>query len=157
VVQRSQCSSGNYFGKESDAVIPRHACLLMLEEGSYEQSSYLSTLACKSFSDSRRIMHHNALSDERSFSILTMKMEYTCPPETMVTAYNTIRHHKPLPWLRRLVAGVSLRRPGLPPVSVHMGFVADNVALGQVLLQVLQFSPVSIIPPWLHTHISRGG
>jgi len=30
-----------------------------------------------------------------------------------------------------------------------MGFVVDKVALGQVFLQVLRFSPVSIIPPWL--------
>jgi hypothetical protein len=30
-----------------------------------------------------------------------------------------------------------------------VGFVVDKVALGQVFLQVLQFSPVNIIPPWL--------
>jgi hypothetical protein len=35
------------------------------------------------------------------------------------------------------------------PSSVHVGIVVDEVALGQVFLQVLQFSPVSIIPPWL--------
>jgi hypothetical protein len=29
-------------------------------------------------------------------------------------------------------------------------FVVDKVALGQVLLQVLQFSPANIIPPLLH-------
>jgi branched-subunit amino acid transport protein len=29
------------------------------------------------------------------------------------------------------------------------GFVVDKVVLGQVFLQVLQFLPVSIIPPWL--------
>jgi hypothetical protein len=33
---------------------------------------------------------------------------------------------------------------------VHMGFVVDKVALGQVFLQVLQFSPVKFIPPVLH-------
>jgi hypothetical protein len=38
------------------------------------------------------------------------------------------------------------------PTSVHVGFVVDNVALGQVSLPVLPFSPVSIIPPMLHTH-----
>jgi hypothetical protein len=31
-------------------------------------------------------------------------------------------------------------------------FVINNVALGQVFLPVLGFSPVSIIPPMLHTH-----
>jgi hypothetical protein len=31
----------------------------------------------------------------------------------------------------------------------------DKVALGQVFVRVLRFSPVNIIPPpWLHTHIS---
>jgi hypothetical protein len=29
-----------------------------------------------------------------------------------------------------------------------VGFVVDNVALGQVFLRPLRFSPVSIIPPW---------
>jgi hypothetical protein len=54
---------------------------------------------------------------------------------------------KAVPWLRLLVAGVSLRSPGFEPRSLHVGFVVDNVALRQVFLQVLQFSPVSIIPP----------
>jgi hypothetical protein len=33
-----------------------------------------------------------------------------------------------------------------------MGFVVEQVTLGQVFLQVLQFSPVSIIPQMLHVH-----
>jgi hypothetical protein len=42
--------------------------------------------------------------------------------------------HRPLavPWLRRLVAGLSPWRPGFDPGSVHVGFVVDKVALGQV-------------------------
>ena len=32
-----------------------------------------------------------------------------------------------------------------------MYFVADGVTLRQVFLQILRFSPVSIIPPILHT------
>jgi hypothetical protein len=43
-------------------------------------------------------------------------------------------------WLRSLVAGLSLRMPG----SMHVGFVVDKVALGQVFLRVLRFSCVSI-------------
>jgi hypothetical protein len=31
-----------------------------------------------------------------------------------------------------------------------VGFVVDNVALGQVFPRVLRFSPVNIIPPVLH-------
>jgi hypothetical protein len=60
---------------------------------------------------------------------------------------------KAVPWLRWLVAGLSLRRPGLAPGSIHVGFVVGKVALGQVFLRVLRFSPVSIIPPALQTHI----
>jgi hypothetical protein len=40
-------------------------------------------------------------------------------------------------WLRRLVACLSPRMPGITPVSVHVGFVVDEVALGQVFLWVV--------------------
>jgi hypothetical protein len=43
----------------------------------------------------------------------------------------------------------SLWRPGFMPRSFHEGFVVDKVALGQIFLRVLQFSPVGIIPPGL--------
>jgi hypothetical protein len=55
-----------------------------------------------------------------------------------------------VPWLRRLAPGLPPRRPGFDPGSVHVGFVVDKVALGQVFLRVLRFSPVSFIPPVLH-------
>jgi hypothetical protein len=55
-----------------------------------------------------------------------------------------------VPWLRRLVAGLSPRRTGFDPGSVHVGFVVDKVALGQVFLRVLRFSLVNFIPPVLH-------
>jgi hypothetical protein len=55
-----------------------------------------------------------------------------------------------MPWLKRLVAGLSLLRPG----SIQVGFVVDKVALDQVFLRVLRFSPVNIIPPLLHIHLS---
>jgi hypothetical protein len=42
------------------------------------------------------------------------------------------------------------RRPGVDPGSVHLGFVVDKVALGQVFPRVPLFSPVSFIPPVLH-------
>ena len=50
-------------------------------------------------------------------------------------------------WLRQLVAGLSPRRPR--PV---IGFMVDKMALGQDFVTVLQFTPVSIMPPLLHTH-----
>jgi hypothetical protein len=49
-----------------------------------------------------------------------------------------------VPWFRSLVAGLSPRRPGFAPGSIHVGFVVDKVALGQVFLRVLRFSPVNI-------------
>jgi hypothetical protein len=39
-------------------------------------------------------------------------------------------------------------------VRAHVGFVTDRAALGQGFLRVLLLSPVNIIPPLLHTHLS---
>jgi hypothetical protein len=44
-----------------------------------------------------------------------------------------------VPWLRRLVAGLSPRMPGFDPGSVHVEFVVDKVALGQVFPQYFGF------------------
>jgi hypothetical protein len=55
-----------------------------------------------------------------------------------------------VPWLRWLVAGLSPRRPGFNPGSVHVEFEVDKVALGQVFPRVLRFSPVNFLPPALH-------
>jgi hypothetical protein len=55
-----------------------------------------------------------------------------------------------VPWLRRLVGGLSPRRPKFDPRSVHVGFAVDKVALGQVFPRVLRFSPVNFIPSVLH-------
>jgi hypothetical protein len=53
-------------------------------------------------------------------------------------------------WHRRLVAGLSRRRPAFDLASVHMGFLVDKVTLGQVFPRVIWFTPVSFIPPVLH-------
>jgi hypothetical protein len=37
-----------------------------------------------------------------------------------------------MPWLRSLVTGLSPRKPGFVPGSIHVGFVVDKVAVGQV-------------------------
>jgi hypothetical protein len=55
-----------------------------------------------------------------------------------------------VPWLRRLAAGLPALSPGFDPGSVHVGFVVDKVAMGQVFPRVLRFSPVNFIPPVLH-------
>jgi hypothetical protein len=59
-------------------------------------------------------------------------------------------------WFRRLVAGLSPRRLGFAPTSVHVGYVVDKCHWGSFFLRVLQFSPVGIIPPWLFI-LLRGG
>jgi hypothetical protein len=62
--------------------------------------------------------------------------------------------YKAMPWLRLSVTSLSLLRPRLTPGSVHKGFVA----LEQVLIQVLWFSPCQYHSTMaLHTHISPGG
>lgn len=57
-----------------------------------------------------------------------------------------------VPRLRWSFAGLLTRRYGIDPRSVHVGFEVDKVALGQVFLPVLRFSPVTIILLTLHTH-----
>jgi len=60
---------------------------------------------------------------------------------------------KNVPWLRRLVAGLSTLRPEFDSGPVQEVFV-NNVAMGQIFLRLLWFSPaLSLRPPMLHTHI----
>jgi hypothetical protein len=66
-------------------------------------------------------------------------------------------NNKAIKWLRWSVTGLSQQRPSFMPGSVRVGFVVDKVALGQVFLQVLQFSPINIIPQWLiYSYITYG-
>jgi len=46
---------------------------------------------------------------------------------------------------------LSLCRLVLHHRSVYVGFVVNKVAVEQVFMQVLWFSPVNIIPPMMHT------
>jgi hypothetical protein len=71
-------------------------------------------------------------------------LENTAPP-LQYAETNSI--HWAVPWLRRLIAGLSRRRSGFDPGSVHVGYVVDKMALGQVFLRVLRFPPVNFIPP----------
>jgi hypothetical protein len=55
--------------------------------------------------------------------------------------------------LGRVIAQAVSRRPLTAAAWVRVqvnpvGFVVEKVALGQVFLRVLRFSPVNIIPPW---------
>jgi hypothetical protein len=58
-----------------------------------------------------------------------------------------------MPWLTQLITVPSLWMRRL----ICVGFEVDKVALGQVFLKVLQFSPDSIIPPWLSILIYNQG
>ena len=55
-------------------------------------------------------------------------------------------------WHRRLLADLSPRKPGSVLTPVRVGIVVGKVALGQVFLRVLGYSPVVIILPMLHAH-----
>jgi hypothetical protein len=45
---------------------------------------------------------------------------------------------------------------GFAPWSIRLGFVVDKVALGQVILRIIGFSPVNIIPPSLSNSYHLG-
>jgi hypothetical protein len=54
--------------------------------------------------------------------------------------------------LRKSFAGLSPWRSSFNTRPVHVEFVVDNVDVGQAFLLVLQFLPLSFIPPMLHTY-----
>jgi hypothetical protein len=54
--------------------------------------------------------------------------------------------------LKQLLASLSSERPGFNPRSVHVEFAVDEVEIGKVFLQVLQFSSASAIPLMLHMY-----
>jgi hypothetical protein len=67
-----------------------------------------------------------------------------------------LRTQNVVPLLRRLVAGLPPQKHIFTPGQSYVGFVMDEVELGQVFLQFLLFYLVIIIPPRLHTHVSSG-
>ena len=58
-----------------------------------------------------------------------------------------------MPFVRRLVAGMSSQRAGFNPRPVQIRLV-ENTATGFFFLLLLRFSPLIIILPKLHTHTS---
>jgi hypothetical protein len=70
----------------------------------------------------------------------------TCAVEK---AYVSELRIRAVPWLGRLVAGLSPRKPG----SLHVGFVVYKVALGQDFLRVVRFFPCQHYSTMaFHTH-----
>jgi len=56
-------------------------------------------------------------------------------------------------WFRRVVAELLPQGRAFHPRLICLGYVADNVALGEFSLRVLRFSPVSKILPMPHTNL----
>jgi hypothetical protein len=54
-----------------------------------------------------------------------------------------------VPWLRRLVDGLSPRRPRFADGPIRVEFAVDKAALGQVFYEFFNFALVDIILPWL--------
>ena len=65
---------------------------------------------------------------------------------------DVILSSKNRPWLRRLIADLSLRRPRFDPESIHEIFLA-NWHRDKALLRVPWFSPGITIPPLLYTYL----
>jgi hypothetical protein len=63
------------------------------------------------------------------------------------------KNYEAVPQLRGLVAGLSTRRPGFAPKSVHVGFVMDKVELVQYVLRVVRFSCQYHFTVTLHLYI----
>jgi len=47
--------------------------------------------------------------------------------------------------VQRLVVALSLRRSAFDPRPVFVEFVTDRVVMGQVLVRIIEFSPVIIV------------
>jgi len=77
-------------------------------------------------------------------------MVQICKPEPELKLH-FCNNHLVVPWLKQLVTGLLLWRPGFDPRRVNVSFVMNKMALRQVLLQALQFYLVIIVLPMLHT------
>jgi hypothetical protein len=78
------------------------------------------------------------------------------PDRIQNIALETNLHRQVMPFFRWLAAGFSLRFGGFEAASSHVGFLVDNVALGQVFSEYFSFlchplDVAAIAPPkrWL--------
>jgi len=56
-------------------------------------------------------------------------------------------------WAQALGTGFPSRKPRFNSSNANVGNIVYKVAPGKVFLRVLRFSPVSITPPMLHSHL----
>jgi hypothetical protein len=68
--------------------------------------------------------------------------------------WHEVRLDGAVPTLRRLVAGLTPRRPGFDSRSIHVRFVLVKVALGQVSVRVVVY-PVGMLSPVFYTYLYR--
>jgi hypothetical protein len=58
-----------------------------------------------------------------------------------------------MPWLRQLVTGLSLQRPGFDNSPVYVRFIVERILLDKSLSKYYQVSHITVVPPLLHTHL----
>jgi hypothetical protein len=89
-----------------------------------------------------------------------------CSPGKNCVRYKLFQKHifnnmqlysKGVPWLRQFVSGLSMRRPGFAPRSVHVGCVVDKVALVRFISEFFGFPCQYNSTVALRTHVSSGG
>jgi hypothetical protein len=85
-----------------------------------------------------------------------LKLLIIHPPWVNVTSSVCYRRYRVVPQLRRLVTGFPLRRPGFDLRSVHVGFVVEEVSLGQVFSEYLGFPGQFLFHQLLNSHLSSG-
>jgi hypothetical protein len=74
----------------------------------------------------------------------TLQIGITKKPLSKIMKSRYITKHKKLKIYATIIKTIVLRRPGFDPRSVHVGFVVDKVALGQVFPPQFFGSPLSI-------------
>jgi hypothetical protein len=72
---------------------------------------------------------------------------------TIKNSHAMYKYKHIVPWPRPPASGLWPWGTGFDVKSVHVRFMTDEVATGQVLLRVFQFSPAITIPPLLHSHL----
>jgi hypothetical protein len=73
-----------------------------------------------------------------------------------VTSLVRYRCYRAVPQLRWLVAGFPMRRPRFDPRSFYVGFLVDEMALGQVFFEYLDFPCQFLFHQLLYNRLSSG-
>ena len=150
----SSTTAPNYSQKQNEgspaAAASTHLSILFIAKF-YTDQNYSSNKSRTNFKPGNRgvtqcqSLIHNGASGLRSVFGAASKLLCIC------NLYE-FQPSKNVPWLRRLIAGLSTLRPEFDSGPMQVIFV-NHVAMGQIFIQLLWFSPVTIIPPMLHRHL----